>query len=539
MSQRHELEKGSQGASRIESPARIDLRPELGIFVPSILVILLVALPSLIWPKTSEKIIAAIYTPLADRFGVLYLWLTMGFILLCFCFAFSRYGAIRFGRAAEKPEFSLPSWVAMIFCSGVAGAVMFWSIAEPLYDLTSPPQHAAAMSREAFEWALAYLLLHWGPNAWASFFIIALPIAYIFHVRRKPFLRISSAAEDLIGPQTNGPLGRIMDVFFILGLLFCTAVTMCISLPTVEAALVEVFGIKPAFSVQLCILLISAGIAGTSVYLGLDRGIKWLSNANVVIALSMVAYGALCGPTATLFSTFTNALGKMLGNYMNMTFWTDPFGGDSFPKDWTIFYALFWLGYGCFMGLFVARISRGRTVREIILWGMFGCIAGGYLIHGVFASYTLWAQQTGLVDAVAILNEKGGPAAMMAVLGTLPLAKPLMLVYCVFSTIFLATSVDSGCYVVSSVATRSMPAGCDPDRRHRVFWAIAQALLALGLLAIGGLGVAKIFGNLSGALMAVPGVILTLSWLKIIHKEGRRLIAEQTLQDLAEVQGKD
>ena len=155
-----------------------------------------------------------------------------------------------------------------------------------------------------------------------------------------------------------------MDVFFILGLLFCTAVTMCISLPTVEAALVEVFGIKPAFSVQLCILLISAGIAGTSVYLGLDRGIKWLSNANVVIALSMVAYGALCGPTATLFSTFTNALGKMLGNYMNMTFWTDPFGGDSFPKDWTIFYALFWLNYGCFMGLFVARISRGRTVRE-------------------------------------------------------------------------------------------------------------------------------------------------------------------------------
>lgn len=513
---------------RDECPAAIDLRPEWKIFVPAILVILLISIPSLLYPKASEEIIGAIYRPFAANFGTLYLWITLGLVLLCAFFAFSRYGNIKFGEPDEKPEFSLTSWIAMIFCSGVAGAVMFWSIVEPMWNLAIPPQHAAPMSVDAYEWSLAYLLLHWGPNAWCTYFITALPIAYIFHIKRKPFLRISSAAEMIIGKQKDGILGRTVDVFFILGLLFCTAVTMCISLPTVEAALDKVFGLAPSFSVQIGILLASAALAGASVWLGLDKGIKWLSNANVVIALAMIVYGALCGPTSTLFKIFTNAAGKMVGNYFNMTFWTDPFGGGTFPQDWTIFYALFWAGYGPFMGLFIARISRGRTVREIIGWGMLGTVAGGFLIHGVFGSYTLWAQSTGLIDAVTILKEQGGPAAMIAVLDTLPYSKILLLAYCAFSTIFLATSVDSGCYIVSSTATRSMPYGCDPERTHRTFWAVAQGALALGLLAIGGLEVAKIFGNFSGALMALPVLLLTACWLRIIRQDGDRLAARST-----------
>ena len=139
---------------------------------------------------------------------------------------------------------------------------------------------------------------------------------------------------------------------------------MCISLPTVEAALAQVFGMTPLFSLQVSILLVSALLAGVTVYLGLKKGIKRLSDLNVVIALGMVVYGALCGPTASLLDIFTNAFGKMLGNFWNMTFWTNPFSEGSFPQSWTIFYALFWAGYGPFMGLFIARISRGRTVRE-------------------------------------------------------------------------------------------------------------------------------------------------------------------------------
>ena len=347
----------------------IDLRPEWGIFIPSVLVIILISIPAVLYPKAAEEVVSAIYQPFAANFGTLYLWITVGLIILCVYFACSRYGDIKFGDPDEKPEFSLSSWIAMIFCSGVAGAVMFWSIIEPLWDIVQPPQYAAPMSTQAYDWALAYLLLHWGPNAWCTYFITALPIAYMFHIRRKPFLRISSAADMIIGKQKDGLLGRCVDVFFILGLLFCTAVTMCISLPTVEAALARVFGITPSFGLEIAILFVSALLAGVTVYLGLKKGIKRLSDINVVIALAMVAYGALVGPTSSLFDIFTNAVGKMLGNFWSMTFWTNPFFEGSFPRDWTIFYALFWAGYGPFMGLFIARISRGRTVREVIGWG--------------------------------------------------------------------------------------------------------------------------------------------------------------------------
>lgn len=357
----------------------IDLRPEWGIFIPSVLVIILISIPAVLYPKAAEEVVSAIYQPFAANFGTLYLWITVGLIILCVYFACSRYGDIKFGDPDEKPEFSLSSWIAMIFCSGVAGAVMFWSIIEPLWDIVQPPQYAAPMSTQAYDWALAYLLLHWGPNAWCTYFITALPIAYMFHIRRKPFLRISSAADMIIGKQKDGLLGRCVDVFFILGLLFCTAVTMCISLPTVEAALARVFGITPSFGLEIAILFVSALLAGVTVYLGLKKGIKRLSDINVVIALAMVAYGALVGPTSSLFDIFTNAVGKMLGNFWSMTFWTNPFSEGSFPRDWTIFYALFWAGYGPFMGLFIARISRGRTVREVIGWGMFGTVAGGFM----------------------------------------------------------------------------------------------------------------------------------------------------------------
>ena len=199
----------------------IDLRPEWGIFIPSVLVIILISIPAVLYPKAAEEVVSAIYQPFAANFGTLYLWITVGLIILCVYFACSRYGDIKFGDPDEKPEFSLSSWIAMIFCSGVAGAVMFWSIIEPLWDIVQPPQYAAPMSTQAYDWALAYLLLHWGPNAWCTYFITALPIAYMFHIRRKPFLRISSAADMIIGKQKDGLLGRCVDVFFILGLLFC------------------------------------------------------------------------------------------------------------------------------------------------------------------------------------------------------------------------------------------------------------------------------------------------------------------------------
>lgn len=502
-----------------------DLRPDMGIFIPALLVIVLISLPAVLFPKACEEILNGIYQPFARNFGTLYLWITVGIIGLCVYFAMSRYGDIKFGEPDEEPEFKLGSWIAMIFCSGVGGAIMFWAITEPLWDILIPPQNAQTMSVQAYDWALAYLLLHWGPNAWCTYLITALPIAYMFYIKKEPFLRVSTATEMIIGKRmSKGLLGRCIDIFFILGLMFCTAVTMCISLPTVAHALNSVFDISPALSTQLYVLLFSGIVAGYTVYRGLDKGIKWLSDVNVLLALALVAYCFLTGPTVKIFNIFTNAFGKMLGNYPNMVFWLDPWTGGTFPQDWTIFYALFWAGFGPFMGLFIARISRGRTVREIIGWGMAGAVGGGCLMHGVFGSYTLHVQHAGILDAVSILKAQGGPAAMIAVLGTLPFKNVVLVAYCVLSTIFLATTVNAGSYVVASTATIRLHPSSEPHRVHRTFWCAVQCVLALGLLTMGGLEVAKIFGNFSGALMAMPVLLLVACWFKIIKEKGSYML---------------
>lgn len=499
----------------------VDLRPDWGILAPSIIVILLISVPALIIPKRTEDFFTAVYNPLAANFGTLYLWITVGLIAMCFYFALSRWGNIKFGERHEKPEFGIISWSAMIFCSAVGGAIMFWAITEPLWDILSPPQYAESMSVDAYDWALAYLLMHWGPNAWCTYLITSLPIAYMLYIRKAPFLRISTATAPIIGErQARGLIGRCLDVFFILGLMFCTAVTMCISLPTVAFALQGVFGIDPSLGTQVIILAFSGLVAGYTVYKGLDRGIKWLSNFNIFLALVLVLYCFFCGPTVQLFNIFTNAFGKWLGNYPSMVFWTDPWTGGSFPRDWTIFYALFWAGFGPFMGLFIARISRGRTVREIILWGTASTVAGACLIHGVFGSYALYVQREGILDAVAILKEQGGAAAMIAVLGTLPFKDAVLVAYALLSTIFLATTVNAGSYVCASTATVRLGSASEPDKWHRTIWCLALCLLALGLISMGGLGVAKMFGNFSGALMVLPVLLVTACWLRILKEEG-------------------
>ncbi len=502
-----------------QSDKSVDLRPDKWILVPATLVLIGIIFCSILFPEASEQALKAVYGVFARTTGTWYLWVTMIMIVLSGFFMFSRYGDIKFGEADEKPEFNSYSWVAMMFCSGVAGAVMFWSIVEPLFNLSSPPMFAEPLSRESYEWAMSYVLLHWGPVTWPWYMVTALPICYMFYKRKKPVLRISSAAEPLLGDKVNGGIGRGLEIFFIIGLMFSNAAVMGISIPIVTHALATTLGIEPSFGLGLCILAVSALIFTISVTLGLKKGIKVLSDANVVVALCMVAYCFIMGPTIFIVDNFTSSFGHMLNNFFGMVFWTDPYTDGTFPQDWTIFYALWMASYGPFMGLFIARISRGRTVRQIIAMGLTGGIAGSYLIHAVFGGYTLYVQHNSIVDAVGVLNSSGGPAALVAVLQSLPANTIVLVGYCVFSTIFLATSVDSCAYVISCAATTRLIPGVEPTRGHRFYWAMVQAGLALAAITLGGLGPVKIFANFSGALMLIPIAFVVISWFKMIRED--------------------
>ncbi|MFW5500327.1 MULTISPECIES: BCCT family transporter [unclassified Maridesulfovibrio] len=496
-----------------------DLRPDLKILVPATLVLFGIIACSILFTETSEKVLKAAYGAFAHNTGTIYLWVTVGMMLLCAFFMFSNYGNIKFGAEDEKPEFNNFSWIAMMFCSGVAGAVMFWSIVEPLFNLAYPPKYADPLSRESFEWAMSYVLLHWGPVTWPWYMVTALPICYMFYKRKKPVLRISAAAEPILGKKVNGGIGKGIEIFFIIGLMFSNAAVMGVSVPIVNHALAQTLGIEPSFTLEMIILAVSAVIFTASVSMGLSKGIKLLSDANVVIALSMVFFCLVAGPTVFIMDNFTNSFGNMVGNFWSMIFWTDPYTDGTFPQDWTIFYALWMASYGPFMGLFIARISRGRTVRNVVGMGLAGGIAGSYMIHAVFGGYTMWAQLNGVVDAVGVLKASGGPAALVSVLSTLPAGHIVLIGYCVFSTIFLATSVDSCAYVISCSATKRLVPGHEPTRGHRFYWAAVQAALALAAITLGGLGPVKIFANFAGALMLIPIGFAVAAWFKMVKED--------------------
>ncbi len=497
-----------------------DTRPDWFIFIPTSAVLLIIVAMSIMYPEASEKVLQSIYGPFAKHTGMLYLWVTFGMIALAAYFSVSRFGSIRFGEPGEKPEFRNSAWLAMMFCSGVAGAVLFWSIVEPLWNIAAPPQYAAPLSREAFDWSLSYVLLHWGPVTWPWYGVIALPICYMFYRLKKPVLRISAVAEPVIGEKAaNGWFGRTLEIMFIVGLIFSNTAVMGVSLPIVAQAFATLTGMDPTvntFNIQVGFLIVSTILFTTSVTVGLKRGIQVLSYANVFIALGMIFFVFFTGPTTQILNSFTNSFGLMCDNFFKMLFWTSPWAESSFPQDWTIFYALWMASYGPFMGLFIARISRGRTVRQVVLMSILGGMGGSFLIHGVFGSYTLHAQMTGLVDAVGILKANGGPAALIAVLQTIPGHSLMLVGYCVFSTIFLATSVDSSAYIIACSATRKLTAGADPSLFSRFFWAVIQGGLALAVISLGGFGAAKIFGNFSGALMLLPIAFAVIAWFKFI-----------------------
>lgn len=498
-----------------------DLCVEKSIVVPVVLVLLLISLPAIFFSTEMEAVLKSIVVPLNKALGSSFLWLVTVFVFLLVYFAVSKYGDIKFGDPDEKPEFSLGSWAAMIFTSGVAGACMFWAIVEPSWYLVTPPMNAEPKSLEAYEWSLSFLLLNWGPTAWSSYFICALPICYMFHIRRQPLLRVSAAAEIVIGHRKNTFLGRFLDCCFILGLMFCTAMTMCLSLPTVEATICKVTGLEPSLALQGKILLITIAISAVSVYFGLKKGIKTVSDFNVLIAFALLIYVFVCGPTTLIFDTFTNAVGRTANNFLTCILWTDPFTDGTVPQDWSMFYAMNWLGYGPFMGLFIARISRGRTVREIVGCGLFFAVLGGYCMHGVLGSYTLYLSRHEIIDVTGILLEKGGAALMAEVFDTLPFSSVVFIVYALVSTIFLATSINSSCYVMAATATKRIGVNDDPNKYNLVMWSLLQGLLAFGSLTMGGLGVAKMLGNLAGIFICIPVVLLAYAWIKML--KGDRL----------------
>ncbi|MCE2558685.1 MAG: BCCT family transporter, partial [Acidobacteria bacterium] len=346
-----------------ERPPRVD-RIAFGV---SAGLIALVCIPLALSPQTGGALVVRAYESLTERFGLLYQWATLLVTVFLLWLAFSRHGAKRLGDDDSRPDFNIFSWMAMLFCAGIGAGLLYWSTIEWVTYLDAPPFGLAPSSTEAVEWAATYGIFHWGISAWALYCFPAVAIAIPYYRQHAPALRLSTGLHALIGREgyDRAP-ARIVDVLFILALVGGTGTSLGLGTPMVAACVSEVFGVEQTFGLQVGILVVCVTLFAISVYLGLERGIKPLSDGSVIAAILLLAFVLMVGPTNFLLRTGTNSIGLMIENFIRLNTWTDPVARTGFIEDMTVFYWAWWIAYGPFMGLFVTRISRGRTVRQLI-----------------------------------------------------------------------------------------------------------------------------------------------------------------------------
>lgn len=460
-------------------------------FLATLLIILLVSVPLILSPEKGAAVVIESYQFIALNFGWLYQLAGVAVLVFLLWLAFGRFGAVKLGRDGDDPEFSTYSWIAMLFCASIGAGLMYWSAIEWAHYYQAPPFGAEPGSAEAADWASAYGIFHWGFIAWGFYCLPTLAIAYPFYAERVPLLKYSLACHYWLGGHEHSPFARAMDFLFMMALIGGAGSSLGFSTPLIAALISQLTGIEPSFALETLVVGICVIAFATSVYLGLQRGIKRLSDINMAIAMGLLAFVFLAGPTLFILKTSLNSVGVVVQNFVAMATWTDPFTDSGFVEDWTVFYWAWWIAYGPFVGLFVTRISRGRSIRQVVLGMLLWGTLGGALFYMVLGNYSLGLQMSGELDVVAVMQAADGNQAIVAAFEQLPMAELAIALFCFVSIVFSATTYDSASYTLASNASLELHPSEDPPRWHRTFWAFALAVLPLTLMYIGGFRVAQ------------------------------------------------
>ncbi|SHF93358.1 BCCT family transporter [Ornithinibacillus halophilus] len=495
-------------------------------FIGALIILFGVTIPLILFPETGAEVVNIANDFMTGNFGVLYILLGLLALFFLLFVAFSKQGKIKLGNRDTKREFGTFSWAAMLFSAGIGSSILYWAMIEWAYYYQGPPFGITPEAEESIRYAATYGMFHWGPIAWAIYTLPALPIAYFYYVRKKPVLKISESVRPVLGKLVDGPLGNIIDVLFIFGLMGGAGTTLALGTPMITEGINDITGLPVNLLTQAGVMLVCTGIFAISSYSGLQRGIKILSDANLWLVIFILGFVFIFGPTVFISEATVSSIGILLNDFFRMATWLEPlaqvtsFESTLFPESWTIFYWAWWLVYAPFVGLFVARISRGRTIQQMILgtmiYGTLGCI----LFFGILGNYGLFLQLSNSFDVIGYMNEYGAPATIIEILNQLPFSGLVVPVFTILSIIFLSTTFDSASYILAAVAQKSLEGG-DPLRWHRLFWAFTLCFMPLVLMFIGDLQTLQTASIVSGFPIIFIMILLAWSFMKASNKDIR------------------
>lgn len=478
----------------------------LPVFAPAVIVTLLLVIGTLSNPTLAGEWFAGTLAFITRTFGWFYMLAVAMFLLFIVGIAISRFGNIRLGPDHAEPEYPFPVWFAMLFSAGYGIALLFFGVAEPVLHFAEPPL-GAAQTVDAAKQAMQIAFFHWGFHIWAIYGLVGLVLAY-FAFRHGLPLSIRSALYPLIGEKIHGPIGHTVDVFAILGTLFGIATTLGLSVTQINAGLNYLWpSIPVSTTVQVISIALITCLAIFSVVAGMDKGVKRLSIINMVLAIALMLFVFLVGPSIMILETFLQNTGSYLNHIVERTFNLQAYSRSDWIGNWTLFIFGWTIAWAPFVGLFIARISRGRTIREFVF--------GVMLVPSLFTF--LWFSIFGDTALNMIMNEgytaligevqSNTAIALFKLYERLPLTELVSFLTVILIITFFVTSSDSGSLVIDSLAAGGRT---DTPVWQRVFWASTEGLIAAALLIAGGLSALQTMTIASALPFAV--IMLLSAW---------------------------
>jgi len=466
-----------------------------------------------LFTENAGQVFNAIQARIVADFSWLYVASTAGFLFFVLFLMVSRYGDIKLGPDDSEPEYSYPSWFAMLFSAGMGIGIIFFGVAEPIQHYMSPPTGEGGTVLAARR-AMTLTFFHWGLHAWAIYIVVGLSLAY-FSFRRGLPLTIRSSLYPLIGKRINGPIGHAVDIFAVLGTMFGIATSLGLGVLQVNAGFSHLFGLPSSLWVQIALIAVITAMATGSVVSGLDKGIRRLSELNIGIAVVLLVFVLLTGSTVFLLKAFVQNIGAYLGDVIPRTFSLYAYEPNPWFGEWTLFYWGWWIAWSPFVGMFIARISRGRTIRQFITGVLLVPVLFTFLWMTVFGNTALLMEMDGVAPIAKVVDENIS-VALFALLEQLPWSTLSAGLATLLVILFFVTSADSGALVIDMITSG---AETPSPVWQRIFWAITAGVVSAVLLATGGLQALQTAAIASALPFVVVMILMCYGVLRALQTE--------------------
>jgi len=486
------------------------------VFFSSIILITIGIALTLIYNESAEEFFSTVQNQVAEYGGWLFVFSVNFFLIFVVYLAFSKFGKIRLGGKDAEPEFKTISWFSMLFSAGMGIGLLFWSVAEPVTHFGAPP-NADADTIAAAKEAMNFTFLHWGFHPWAIYALVGLALAFFTYSRGLP-LTIRSVFYPFLGDKIYGVIGDIIDVFAVLATLFGLATSLGFGVQQVAAGLEQVFGLSSGTTTQVLLIAGITLVATISVVLGVDKGVKVLSEWNIRIAVLLLVLVLILGPTLFIFESYLENLGNYFSSVVEISLWNESFTGGDWQNNWTIFYWGWWISWSPFVGTFIARISKGRTIKEFILGVLIVPTLITFFWITAFGNSALDMIMNGN-DAISTAVDNDVATALFVFFEDFPFTMGLNVVAIILIMGFFITSSDSGSLVIDNLTSGGK---IDAPVGQRIFWAITEGAVAAVLLIGGGLGALQTAAIASGLPFAIILLIMCYSLYKGLKDEVKK-----------------